>query len=597
MATINGTEGADTLAGTSANDMLNGLGGNDLLEGGGGSDRFDGGAGADTMVGSGTFFVDDSGDVIRSDSVGSTVIASANFSTPQQVQAGRIVNISAAPGTAAINLTGGFGPETLTGNDGPNVIDSGPLLAQGRDSAYGLGGDDTYIVYDTANFVFEDADRGFDTVLVAISPEISQREYSLIEFRGRTGDMQSIELLAMADPTGTEAFRLAGNRINQTIVGNAGANVLAGNGGQDTLVGLGGDDTYDVQNTGVVVRESPGEGFDTIFVSSVEQTYVLSAGTSIEAMTLAGGFNVNAIGNELSQRITGTAGNNILNGGGGSDTLVGLGGDDTYLVRGPGDFVIEANGEGADIVYTTVSYNLGENEVEALSTVDNSTTDAIDLIGNFVSQTIVGNYGRNILNGGSGADTLIGLRGDDLYAVGDSRIIIREAAGEGADTVVTSVSYALGAGVSVEVLAAQDRAGTAGLALTGNELGQTLAGTSGADTLDGAGGADLLIGGAGADRFSFTSALGAGNVDAVTDFGTGDRIGLSSAIFGAVGTALDPGEFVVGTAAGDADDRIVYDAANGRLFYDADGNGSGIAVLFALLTPGTALTSTGFDMI
>lgn len=121
--------------------------------------------------------------------------------------------------------------------------------------------------------------------------------------------------------------------------------------------------------------------------------------------------------------------------------------------------------------------------------------DGTGSIGNFVSQRIIGNYGANILNGGSGVDMLIGLRGNDLYAVGDRRIVIEENTGEGDDTVVTSVSYTLGAGVSIEVLAAQDRASSTGLMLVGNALGQTIAGTAGADTLNGGGGTDALIGG------------------------------------------------------------------------------------------------------
>ncbi len=223
--------------------------------------------------------------------------------------------------------------------------------------------------------------------------------------------------------------------------------------------------------------------------------------------------------------------------------------------------------------------------------------DGTGSISNFVSQRIIGNYGANILNGGSGVDTLIGLRGNDLYAVGDSRIVIEENTGEGDDTVVTSVSYTLGAGVSIEVLAAQDRASSTGLMLVGNALGQTIAGTAGADTLNGGGGTDALIGGGGNDRFDFTVTLGNGNVAGITDFAAVDRIGLSSAIFSGVGASLEQSEFVTGLAASTAEQRIVYNQAKGQLFYDADGNGAGMAVLFAQLTPGTALGNTSFEVI
>ena len=610
MATINGTAGADTLNGTSADDEINGLGGNDLLIAGGGRDTLNGGTGADTMDGSGgyaVFYVDDPNDVVIA-SRGSLVITSASFTISAR-NGGEIAEVRAASGAGPIDLAGTFYPERLVGNESANVINGGlPLLSLSRDSLIGLGGDDTYVVYGTNNLVFEDADQGFDTVLVGFNTEAAEQVYSLASPRDLTG-ISSVEVLAMQDATATFASTLNGNAFDQTIVGNAGANRITGGGGRDTLIGLGGDDTYGV-STGdqTVIRENAGGGSDTVLVGSTgigNPTYVLAGGVSIEFLTAgsaAGTDRLNLTGNELSQQITGNDGANVLNGGGATsgagDTLIGLGGNDTYLVQGQGDVVIEANGGGNDIVYTTVSYNLGSNEVEALSTVDNSATTPINLVGNFVSQLIVGNYGNNLLNGGSGADTLIGLRGNDLYAVGDSRIVIQEAAGEGDDTVVTSVGYALGAGVSVEVLSAQDRGSTTGLALTGNGFGQTIAGTAGADTINGGGGSDVLIGGAGADRFAFTSALGSGNVDAITDFQVGtDRIGLASDVFAGVGTTLDAGEFVAGTAAGDADDRIIYNAASGQILYDADGNGSGAAVLFALVTPGTALTAASFEVI
>jgi Ca2+-binding RTX toxin-like protein len=294
----------------------------------------------------------------------------------------------------------------------------------------------------------------------------------------------------------------------------------------------------------------------------------------------------------------GTSGNDVLiSTNQGNSILAGGRGDDTYLVYAQGDVVIEAVNEGNDILYTTVSYSLGENQVEAMSVADQMTTNSINLIGNYVSQIIVGNYGDNVLNGGSGGvDTLIGLFGNDTYAVGDARTVIVEQAGQGSDTAVTSVSYTLGAGVSVEVFAAQNAASTTGLRLGGNELAQTIAGTAGADTISGGGGRDVLLGGAGADTFVI-GAVAAGNVAVLADFVAGtDRIGLTSTAFN-VGTSLDAAEFVAGTAATTADQRVIYDAGTGQLFYDADGNGAGAAVLFAQVVPGTAITAASFDVV
>ncbi|RYG85994.1 MAG: hypothetical protein EON59_11005 [Alphaproteobacteria bacterium] len=178
-------------------------------------------------------------------------------------------------------------------------------------------------------------------------------------------------------------------------------------------------------------------------------------------------------------------------------------------------------------------------------------------------------------------------------------MMIIEQAGQGFDTAVTSVSYTLGAGVSVEVFAAQDASSTTGLRLTGNELAQTISGTAGNDTISGGGGRDVLIGGGGVDTF-LIGTVATGNVAVLADFSASgaatDRIGLSSTAFN-VGTSLDAAEFVAGTAATTAAQRVIYDAGTGQLFYDADGNGAGAAVLFAQVVPGTAVTAASFDVI
>src|SRR3954447_14428749 len=53
MATLNGTEGNDSLSGTDAADSISGLGGNDFLSGGNGVDTVVGGSGNDTVYGDG----------------------------------------------------------------------------------------------------------------------------------------------------------------------------------------------------------------------------------------------------------------------------------------------------------------------------------------------------------------------------------------------------------------------------------------------------------------------------------------------------------------------------------------------------------------
>jgi Ca2+-binding RTX toxin-like protein len=152
----------------------------------------------------------------------------------------------------------------------------------------------------------------------------------------------------------------------------------------------------------------------------------------------------------------------------------------------------------------------------------------------------------------------------------------------------------------VEGLSTLDWNGTAAINLTGNALANYIIGNDGANVLNGGAGSDVLNGRGGADMFAFTDALGATNVDLVIDFvGGSDRLALDDAIFAGIGTpgAFSAGAFVVGTQAADADDRIIYDQATGRLFYDADGSSAGAAVLFATLSGNPTLSASDFAVI
>jgi Ca2+-binding RTX toxin-like protein len=77
--------------------------------------------------------------------------------------------------------------------------------------------------------------------------------------------------------------------------------------------------------------------------------------------------------------------------------------------------------------------------------------------------------------------------------------------------------------------------------------------------------------------------------------GADDMVELDRSVFGALGRGtLGVDSFVTGTSAKDAEDRIIYDSATGRIYYDADGNGAGAQVLFAQVAAATALTSVDF---
>ena len=139
--------------------------------------------------------------------------------------------------------------------------------------------------------------------------------------------------------------------------------------------------------------------------------------------------------------LLGGLGNDYLDGGAGADQMEGGAGDDTYIVNSVNDHILELPDQGYDRVVSAVSYVLNAG-VEALQLLHG---ESIHGTGNRLDNRIVGNAHDNILDGVTGADTLIGGRGNDTYYVDNVGDQVIECAGEGADTVQARISYTLGA--------------------------------------------------------------------------------------------------------------------------------------------------------
>jgi Ca2+-binding RTX toxin-like protein len=406
--------------------------------------------------------------------------------------------------------------------------------------------------------------------------------------------------------TGTGAIAGTGNALANSLTGNAGANLLNGGAGADNMAGGNGNDVYIVDNAlDKVLEESTTGGTD-----EVRSAVAYTLGSNLEKLTLTGSAAVAGTGNSLANLITGNGAANRLDGGAGADTMRGGGGNDTYIVDNVGDKAIEASAaDGVDTVQSTVSFALGAN-VEKLVLTGTATVNAT---GNGLANSLAGNSAANVLNGGAGADVMTGGAGDDTYVVDNAADKAVEALGGGNDSVISSVEFTLGANVENLTLTGNAAiAGTGnGLAnvVNGNTADNVLRGGAGDDVLRGGGGADALVGGEGsdslkggdgADRFLFNAPLGPSNVDRVIDFVRGtDKLALDNAVFGTLPAgALAPAAFVVGTAAGDASDRIIYDPATGALWYDRDGTGAAAAVQFAVLdTKPATLAATDFIVI
>ena len=246
------------------------------------------------------------------------------------------------------------------------------------------------------------------------------------------------------------------------------------------------------------------------------------------------------VGASGGDTLVGADGDDRLNGGIGDDAMAGGAGNDTYLVDSPLDAVVESAGAGYDVVRSTMTRSLEANVEQLILTG----TAAADGTGNALANSLKGNAAGNRLDGGDLADALWGFGGDD-----------------------------------------------------------TLLGGLGNDHLRGGAGNDSLDGGAGRDGFMFLEAPGDANADIVAGFVPRfDKLKLDDAVYSGIGArgALAVASFhsaAGATGGADPAHRVVYDTADGKLYYDADGDGAAAALLVATLQGAPALSAADILVI
>lgn len=336
------------------------------------------------------------------------------------------------------------------------------------------------------------------------------------------------------------------------IHGLAGNDIINGGFGADQMYGDAGNDTFYVDNVGDSVFEIYGGGNDIVYTSV---SFNLG-GQYIETLVLQGGDDLKATGNGLNNYLIGNSGNNVLNGSVGADRMVGGKGDDTYFVDNVGDLVEELNNGGNDLVYSTISFNLGGQYIERLNLIG---TANINAIGNGLDNILVGNSGNNVLNGNAGADTMAGGKGNDTYFVDNAGDKVSELYGQGNDVLYSTVSYVLG-GQYIETIALL---GTANINATGNGLNNYLIGNAGNNILNGSVGADYMAGGLGNDSYFVDNAA-----DVVVELdGEGNDILYAVASYTLSGQSIE--RFVL---QGSANINATGDANNNNIFGNSGAN-------------------------
>jgi Ca2+-binding RTX toxin-like protein len=106
-------------------------------------------------------------------------------------------------------------------------------------------------------------------------------------------------------------------------------------------------------------------------------------------------------------------------------------------------------------------------------------------------------------------------------------------------------------------------------------------------------GDDLLFGGRGNDVFGFVDEFD--GIDRIADFSVAkDRIALDDGGFAELGPTVEEAEFVIGSKALTAEQRLIYNPGNGKLFWDENGVGGPGKILLAELPSGLAPTAANF---
>jgi Ca2+-binding RTX toxin-like protein len=318
--------------------------------------------------------------------------------------------------------------------------------------------------------------------------------------------------------------------------------------------------------------------------------------------------------NTATASIDADLGTGVVTGGAGTDTLIGIGG-----ISGS-NFADTIGGRDDASVADELSGNDGDDRIEGLAGNDR-------LVGGDGNDTLLGGKGNDRINGSRGNDVIDGGGGRDVIdfseydgdRIGEAGVTIdlaksgKQAFGAWGKDTLKSIEGVIGSRFADTIVGGK-KADT----LSGDLGDDTIRGLGGNDRLDGGSGddrldggkgndlltasflSDLLIGGSGKDVFAFGSLPNTffeiNDLDRVKDFRSkDDQFELSATgFFGMEAGKLAKAAFAVGAEARDDDDRIIYDKAAGKLYFDQDGAGGLDQREFAVLVNKAIVSHTDF---
>jgi Ca2+-binding RTX toxin-like protein len=377
-AYLDGGAGNDTLIGGSGFDFFT-----FSPPSGYGSDSVDGAGGRDWMSfeANGAVTVD-----FRTGTVSGGAAGSVRFANIEGV-VGSLASDRMTAGSAAVDLRGYGGNDTLVGGAGADTLDGDAAFdhpssasgndwleggggadvlaggggsdrfvyraaAEGRDEIFGFTPGEDEFVFDGSGFsqigasgAFSASDARFRSGAAAqdaddrvvYNPTSGQLWYDA-DGNG-AGSAQLIATLQSSAPVSASDIAVVNGSTGTapppppppptgSSTGTSGNDTLTGTSGADTLNGGLGNDAYYV-TPGDVILDSG--GIDEIFAAA---SFALPS--AVENITYTGTANTSSVGTSIGNRMTGNGGANYLDGRGGNDTLAGGAGTDT-LVGGAGN--------------------------------------------------------------------------------------------------------------------------------------------------------------------------------------------------------------------------------------------------------------------
>jgi Ca2+-binding RTX toxin-like protein len=475
---VDGGAGNDTITGGDGNDTLSGGDGNDVINGGRGNDTVFMGAGDDTFI----WNPGDGSDVVEGQAGNDTMVFNGSVTSEMfdlSANGGRLRLtrnlgnvVMDTNGVEQVNLNAFNGNDIITVNDlsGTDVTKVNLNLESSPGSGSGDLLADTVNVNGTAyadNIQIQGSGGNYSVsglaALVTVVGSEGANDQLVVSALGGDDVVNAAGLAA-----GVATLTVDGGAGNDMITGSQGNDMLLGGDGNDLIIGGRGNDTALMGDGSDTFVWNPGDGsdvvegqggFDTMVFNgaNVNENIDLSAnGSRLRLTRDIGGVtmdtngveqvNIAALGgadtttvNDLTGTGVTTVNLNLAGANGGGDGLAdsvvvnGTNGNDRILVSSLTSGGVRIGGLSATVNIAAIDAAIDQLTVNAQGGDDR--VDASGLQAGVIGLTINGGAGADSLIGSQGNDLIIGGAGNDAAFMGAGDDTFVWNPGDGSDTV------------------------------------------------------------------------------------------------------------------------------------------------------------------